>query len=284
MSRVSRPARRLARRLVRRAGYDVIRSASRVSVANGFPPDFDQATIDLCTRVAPYTLTGPERIAALREAVRYVVANGLPGAIAECGVWRGGSMMAAALTLCELGCTDRDLYLYDTFGWVPRPDERDVDIKGRSALEMWESNARAGRVTANPAYSYLPLDKVRELLHETGYPPERLHFVVGLVEETIPDQAPPQIALLRLDTDHYRSTAHELRHLYPRVTERGIVIIDDYGEFRGARDAVDEYFAQRREVPLLQRIDFSARQIVVAHGSGARWTGAYSRGGQVHGA
>ena len=93
---------------------------------HAFPLDFDEADKELYRRVGPYTMTTPPRVYALVRAVEYVVARGVPGAIVECGVWRGGSMMAAALTLLDLGVKDRELYLYDTFTGMPPPEEADT--------------------------------------------------------------------------------------------------------------------------------------------------------------
>jgi O-methyltransferase len=104
------------------------------------------------------------------------------------------------------------------------------------------------------------LDEVRANLFSTGYPEHLLHFVPGMVETTIPDHAPDKIAILRLDTDWYASTKHELEQLYPRLVPGGIMIIDDYGEFHGCRAAVDEYFAN--EPVLLNRIDAASRLVV----------------------
>ena len=100
---------------------------------------------------------------------------------------------------------------------------------------------------------------VREVLLSTGYPAERIRIVKGEVEQTIPRQAPEELALLRLDTDWYASTAHELEHLYPRVGDGGVLIIDDYGHWEGARRAVDEYFEGAEDPILLNRIDYSGR-------------------------
>ena len=193
---------------------------------------------------------------ALREALRYVHAAQIPGAIVECGVWRGGSMMAAAMTLLELGSTDRHIYMYDTFTDMPLPDERDVHVTGFSWPDRFDDPAK------DPTYRYLPFDRVKQLIRDTGYPRDRLHFIQGMVEETIPDLAPEQIALCRLDTDWYRSTAHEMEHLYRRIAPGGVLIVDDYGEFLGAQRAVDEYLVADGRPVLMHRVDMSCRMIV----------------------
>ena len=77
-----------------------------------------------------------------------------------------------------------------------------------------------------------------------------------------PAASPPSIALLRLDTDWYESTYHELVHLYPRLSVGGILIIDDYGYWQGARRAVDRYFAEQGTRVFLSRIDETGRLAV----------------------
>jgi hypothetical protein len=100
---------------------------------------------------------------------------------------------------------------------------------------------------------------VRNNVCGTGYPREKLHFVVGKVEDTIPATMPRKIALLRLDTDWYDSTKHELSHLFPLLRPQGVLIVDDYGHWQGARKAVDEYFAAHQTGILLHRIDYTGR-------------------------
>jgi O-methyltransferase len=221
------------------------------------PPDFDDQTRRLFLAVAEYTMTGPERVAALVNAVRYVVANGVEGDFVECGVWRGGSAMAAALVLKELGDERRHLYLYDTFEGMSAPTDADVAIDGKPAAPKF-ADRKLGEDSSDWCRS--PLDDVRRNLDSTGYPAANLHFIKGKVEATLPDEMPRgAIAILRLDTDWYESTRHELTHLYPRLVRGGVLIIDDYGHWLGARKAVDEFLAETRQPLLLNRVDDTAR-------------------------
>jgi O-methyltransferase len=215
---------------------------------------------EVVAKVRPYSITSAPRILSVVDSVRYCVEREIPGAFAECGVWRGGSIIAMILTLQELGRTDRDLYLYDTFEGMTEPTEHDVSAFGRSAVDIW-SEAQEREGVAFPEYfnEEFTEDIVRENVLGTGYPAERVHFVRGTVEETLPEQAPAEIALLRLDTDWYESTRHELVHLYPRLVDGGVLIIDDYGHWKGARRAVDEYFGSEADPLLLSRIDYTAR-------------------------
>jgi O-methyltransferase len=218
-------------------------------------PDVDAGVVAIFNKVKPFTMTSPERVIGLCDAVRYVTTNGIEGAIVECGVWRGGSSMAAALMLADLGAADRDLYLFDTFEGMSAPGE--LDRRARDAApadQLLASSAKDDKV-----WAYSPLDEVRKNLASTGYPIERVTFVQGKVEDTIPGHAPDKIALLRLDTDWYESTRHELEHLFPRLVPGGVLIIDDYGAWEGARRAVDEYLAANRITLLLNRIDETGR-------------------------
>lgn len=209
-------------------------------------------------RARPFTMTSLERIAALIQAIEYTVKNDIPGSFVECGVWKGGSSMAAALTYLELGKTDVDLFLFDTFAGMPAPGNEDSHAgTGRTAAELLSKAARGDEIRARA-----PIEEVRRNLESTRYPSECLHLVKGMVEETIPIHAPEQISVLRLDTDWYSSTKHELVHLFPRLSEHGVLIIDDYGHWAGARKAVDEYFSNQAVQPLLNRIDETGRSCI----------------------
>lgn len=191
--------------------------------------------------VAPYTMTSRERLAALAHAVEQLETRQIEGDIVECGVWRGGSMMLVALMLQAMGKNQRDIYLFDTFTGMSEPTEADVQFDGVSAssvLDSFEKNTGA--------WCYAGIEEVQNNLRLTQYPDQQLHFIQGMVEQTIPEHAPEKIALLRLDTDWYESTLHELEHLYPRLVKGGVLIIDDYGHWKGSRTAVDEYLAKHR--------------------------------------
>jgi hypothetical protein len=221
----------------------------------------DAADRRIVERALPHTMTGVPRLQALLDAVRYCVQRGVPGDFAECGVWRGGSILAMILVLQELGAEDRDIHLYDTFEGMTEPTEADTSPVHPRALDLWEQTE--GRPWPQFfAAEVFTESMVRETVLATGYPQERLHFVRGRVEETLPARAPERLALLRLDTDWYESTRHELEHLYPRLSGGGVLIVDDYGEWEGCRRAVDEYFAGAATPVLLTRIDAAARLAV----------------------
>jgi hypothetical protein len=231
------------------------------------PADWNAATIDaadlaIVERATPFTMTTRERLVALVDAVRYVVRKDIPGDFAECGVWRGGSVLAVIATLQELGVDDRDIHLFDTFEGMTEPTEHDTSAVGDApAVDTWNEAQQSGERAWNGLFDARTFNEqaVRELLLATGYPEERLHFIRGPVEDTLPEHTPENLALLRLDTDWYESTKAEMEHMYPRLAQGGVLIIDDYGHWEGARRAVDEYLAAHDITLLLSRIDYTGR-------------------------
>lgn len=241
---------------VNRMGYTIVRTRPR-QIPDPYPSDIPPADRAILMRVAPYTMTTVERQMALVAAVRYIARNRVPGDIVECGVWRGGSMMATALTLLEERDAERHLYLFDTFEGMSEPTELDRAPDGTLAKICLDREEKGEGV-----WCYAGLEEVQANMAQTIYPPEKVHFVKGMVEATIPQHAPKgPIALLRLDTDWYESTKHELEHLYGQLVSGGVLIIDDYGHWEGARKAVDEFFAMQPRV-LLSRIDYTGRMLV----------------------
>lgn len=246
--------RQILRRLSNRLGFDVVRLNAEPALA----PDFPRAFLDLWHQVKPFTMTSPERGYALYEAVRYVTRANVQGTIVECGVWRGGSSMLAALTLRSIAESPRDIYLFDTFSGMTDPSLADMGPDGSSAASLLQAADRD-----DPIWAIASLDEVRMNIGSIDYPPDNVHFIQGMVEDTIPRRAPEEIAILRLDTDWYESTKHELVHLVPRLAPGGVLIIDDYGHWLGARKAVDEFLEESALSIMLTRIDYTGRLAVM---------------------
>ena len=219
-----------------------------------FPKDFDAEAIATIEAVTPYTMIGRERLFALITGIRHIAKHKIQGAVVECGVWRGGAMGAAALTLKALG-EQRDMYLFDTFEGMSIPTEEDKTFGGGDAMEEFLEK-RTGEESSD--WCMASLEDVQANLTRLGLDTNDFHFVKGMVEDTIPDGAPQgDIALLRLDTDWYKSTKHEMDHLFPKLMPGGVLIIDDYGDWEGARQAVDEYLDAHNIRMLLTRVDGS---------------------------
>ena len=214
--------------------------ATKRARRGNLPRHYDEVKREIIAKVLPRTMTGLPKLDPLVEAVRYVVKHQIPGDIVECGVWRGGSIEAMALTLLSLGETTRELHLFDTFEGMPAPTEEDIRRrKGGDTITAAEALANSDK--SSKVWAIAGLDDVREAMTESGYPEDKIVYHQGMVEDTVPDQAPEQIAILRLDTDWYASTKHELETLWDRLSPGGVLMIDDYGDWEGARKATEEW-------------------------------------------
>ncbi len=222
-----------------------------------YPSDFEEQHKYIYSKVKDFTMTSAERIFGLVEAVKYISKNKIEGDLVECGVWKGGSMMAAAMTLQLMNEDGRRLFMYDTFEGMNAPTEDDATVSGEAAVKLLKKENREKDAGGVWAYSSLP--DVKQAMKQTGYNEDLIHYVKGKVEDTLPQILPGPIALLRLDTDWYESTKHELTHLFPLLVKGGVLIIDDYGYWKGARKAVDEYFTANHIPILLNRMDDTGR-------------------------
>jgi len=164
-------------------------------VARYLPPNFSDTNIEICDAVKPYTMTTPARVNALINAVHYVVANKIDGAMVECGVWKGGSTMAMMIALKKLMDENRDLYLYDTFSGMSAPSDVDVSFQGKKAHEIFSKT----QISEDASDLCLcPLGEVKENVFSTGYPKDKIHFIQGKVEDTMPENLPQKSPYLDL--------------------------------------------------------------------------------------
>ncbi len=223
-------------------GYEIKR-------VGAFEPAMEQEFREIAERCRGYHAQSVPRLYALYQAVRHVVRNRVEGAIVECGVFKGATHMLAGWVLKAMNDTSREFYLYDTYEGWPEPDSRDtVCGDGGQLPKNW-----------NAGVDFKSLPEVRLNVLKTGYPESKIIFVKGKVEETLPGTMPEKISILRLDTDWYESTYHELVHLFPRLVPGGVLIVDDYGHWQGAKEAVDRYFSENKIHMLLGRVDYTGR-------------------------
>ncbi|MBU0489951.1 MAG: TylF/MycF family methyltransferase [Bacteroidetes bacterium] len=209
---------------------------------------------DLCK---PYTMVSIDPMYALYCSVKHILSSDISGSFVECGVWRGGSSMLIAKMLSNRNIVDRKIYLYDTFEGMSEPTKIDIDLRGNNASTLLKENEENKEESV---WCLADLSDVQKNMRLTNFPESNMVFIKGKVENTIPENLPKEnIALLRLDTDWYESTKHELKYLFPILEQNGILIIDDYGHWEGCRKAVDEYFSENNMCILLYRIDYSVR-------------------------
>ncbi len=236
-----------------RIGYNLVK-------INELPGDIiEEDFLKYYEKDKQFTMTSLFRMYALYHATKYVIENNIEGDIVECGVYKGGSSMLSADMLVEQNSFDKKLYLFDTYEGMCKPTDKDI-YHGfqQKALKDWERR----QTNTHNTWCYAPIDEVKANMLSTGYPEEKMVFVKGKVEDTIPGTIPEKISLLHLDTDWYESTYHELVHLFPLLSKNGVLIIDDYGYWQGCREAVDQYFEENNIKMLFNRIDYNGRMFV----------------------
>ena len=247
----------IVKKLLGKLGYKISKIDN-----NRYPIDYSKDFIEEYQSIEPYTMTTLERVYALKTAVQYVVNNNISGSYVECGVWKGGSCMMIANTLMQLNALSEEIWLYDTFSGMTNPTNDDIEIETNlKGMELLENIDKSTDDKFN-MWAYAPKDIVIKNMESTGFPTDKIKYIQGKVEETLIQHRPSKIALLRLDTDWYESTKKELEDLYPLLVNGGVLIIDDYGHFEGAKKAVDEYFKKINQYPLMHRIDYSGRLII----------------------
>lgn len=209
--------------------------------------------------VKNYTMTSVQNQYALYQSVNHIIKNNVKGDIVECGVWKGGSSLLIASVLFKNNLTNKNLYLYDTYTGMTSPTNNDFRNDNSQLAEI-KFNQKNNVDFVDWCYS--SIDEVKSVMNKSDYPKEKIFYIKGKVEETLKSHQHQKISLLRLDTDFYESTKIELEELFPLVSKNGIIIIDDYGHWAGAKKAVDEYFAKNNYNFFLHRIDYTARLIL----------------------
>lgn len=214
-------------------------SAAPIMPINFHPPiEFTRRDCEIVNYVFlnGLSMTSPERLYATIQAAKHAVIAEIAGDFVECGVWRGGNALAAKMIFEEFGSNKR-VYLFDTFAGMTQPTDRDVEA---STMTLARPIYEASQKQDYNSWCYASLRDVEQSFRQAGVSMRDVHFVQGDVCVTLDNPAylPEKISVLRLDTDWYESTAKELAVLYPRLSERGVLLIDDYGHWAGARQAV----------------------------------------------
>ena len=206
------------------------------------------------------TMTGRRRMVALAMAVRYLVKNRIPGDFVECGVWRGGASIVAQKLFTYHGDLDRRFFMYDTFAGMTEP----ADVDREASTDTLAIDLKPKPDSSGVGWCECSIEDVKKNIVDQGADLSSFVFVKGDICETLLETVPERCALLRLDTDWYESTKLEMEILYPKLVLGGVLHVDDYGHWQGARKAVDEYFSkpERSEIPLFSVVDESCRSAV----------------------
>jgi O-methyltransferase len=211
----------------------------------------------IIAKALSYSMTNVTRMWALIQAYEYVVARKIPGDFVECGVWKGGNLMLLSDLQAHTG-EKRNILGFDTFSGMTEPSSEDYDYRGIRVADLLGQISKIDG--GNSIHAMASLEMVQSNLLKNNA--QNVKLISGDVANTLRDKSnlPEQISILRLDTDWFESTKIELEILYPLLAPGGVLIIDDYGHYSGARKAVDDYFKFDR--PWLHFVDYTCRLMV----------------------
>jgi len=257
-------------KLFHRLGYSIVKN--RPETLN-FPVEStaeERALMSEILALDQYGLTNNDRrlsmvsvprLWSVISAVKYVVKNEIPGDIIECGVWRGGCAIAMA-SILKANNSKKKLYLFDTFSGITEPGEVDIETStGTSQIHEYQKRSAVQDTEfVNWDYGDFNIEKVKCEFKRRQLT-DNVVFVQGDVRKTLFSgmSEPQKLSILRLDTDWYDTTLHEMNILYPRLAKGGVLLVDDYGHYDGARKAVDEYFAKLSKCPMQWVTDYTGR-------------------------
>lgn len=196
------------------------------------------------------------------QSVKYICENDIAGAVIEFGVWRGGISMIARTAMVQFK-KDLDQFLFDTFEGMPNPSELDIELSSNKyALNLLRATKKKEKRNGDyDIWCLAGIDDVKVGMEKIGSDSRKINYIQGDVLDTVPSSLPESIAICRIDTDWYESTAHLLKHCWPRIVHGGVLILDDYDYWKGARSAVDEFFERENLKPLMLRPD-SGRLVI----------------------
>ena len=253
------PILRLLKSLLKKIDYNLIKNEP--FQLNKEFPELNKFEEELFKISSKFTMTSNERLFALMKSIEFIIKNNVRGDFVECGVWRGGNLIIFQKFI-ENYNLQKKIFAYDTFEGMSEPEELDKTFDGQSSIELLK---KLNKKKVNRKDNILIAECSEEqVIHNFKQNVNKydLKCIKGKVEETLlnANNLPSKISLLRLDTDWHASTKIELEILYPLLEKNGILIIDDYGYWQGARKAVDEYFIDKNVT--MFKIDFTGRMII----------------------
>ncbi len=244
----------LIKKIINSAGFEIKRKSSRGT----YPVELNDKDIQIIDYIMSKNITmiGLPRLIANVMSAKYVIKNKLEGDFLECGVWRGGSTLAVKMIFEEYHW-DAKVWLFDTFKGMTKPNKFDNLHNGENAKIHYDKFDKGDY----NAWCYASVEDVKQVFMEAKVNMNQCEFIKGDVMKTLPQHIDKikHLSLLRLDTDWYESTKIEIEMLYPKLVSKGILIIDDFGFWEGARKAIEEYFDQQNHYPYLHHIDHSGR-------------------------
>ena len=249
----------IVKNLINKLNFKIEHKNSWYKRNEHFIAEIDQEELVILKKISNFSMSTPANHWAIIQSIKHIHKNNINGDFVECGVWRGGNLILFKIISEKLNLK-RHIYAFDTFEGMPVPGKKDFDLKNINARKIFDKYKNK-----NIKWCYSDLEEVKNNIakFDPKYT-DTFKFIKGKVEDTLleNDNLPKEISLLRLDTDFYESTKKELEILYPRLVSGGVLIIDDYGHWKGSKKAVDEYFKLNENFEWLHRIDYASRLLI----------------------
>jgi hypothetical protein len=191
------------------------------------------------------TMIGLKRLDNIQFCVESVLNENIPGDLIETGVWRGGASIFMRAILAAYGATDRRVFVADSFEGLPEPDEEKYPLDKGDDLYTYRILAVSKEEVEQNFRKYDLLD-------------EQVVFLKGWFKDTLPVAPIEKLAVMRLDGDLYESTMDALVNLYPKLSDGGYCIVDDYA-LKTCKPAVDDFRREHGITSTLHEIDWTGR-------------------------
>jgi len=221
------------RKLLGTRGYEIVRRTPRAARVEGRDLPLEAET-----------MVGLARLDNLSSCIKDVLERDVPGDLLEAGVWRGGASIFMRAVLKAYGAADRTVWVADSFQGLPPPDPKRFPADAED------------RLSSRPQLA-VSVEEVKGNFQRYGVLDDRVRFLPGFFQDSLPSAPIERLALLRIDADMYQSTMEVLQRLYDKVSVGGYVIVDDYGAMSSCRAAVDEFRSRNTVEEELVTIDWT---------------------------
>ena len=249
---------RLIKKFLSKLNYRIISKNDWSSKVENLIVEASENDLNEFKKIDSISLTSYPNRWSLLQSLNHICENNVEGDIVETGVYKGANLILINNFLYRHNLEKR-IYAYDTYSGQPEPSEKDYDIKGTKMTDKFDDYKKKNIIPV-----FCSLKEVKNNISKySNHDLSKITFIKGKVEETLIDEKniPKKISLLRLDTDFHDSIKKSLEILYPKLNNGGVLIIDDYGHFKGAQIAVDNFFQNKKNI-WMHRVDYTCRLII----------------------